>query len=141
MLADLNLSSHLEIDTQGLNMNADSVIKPYACHHCGKTYSRRYNLRRHVENAHGANDSKMDDGDSDHAIGVFGTDNFDVDDYQPGLKRRRFQDSETNSCETESTTDEDDSEESDEELESEGENDDSSEEDESSSDLEDNTAY
>ena len=123
-------------------MNAISAIKPYACHRCNQSYSRRYNLLRHKENAHGADESDMDDIADDRNIGTFrsGNSNVHVDDCQAGFKKRRFQDSETDSCETESTVESDDSEESDGESE-EGETDDSSEEDGSSSELEDNVAY
>ena len=133
-------------------MNAISVRKPYVCHTCNKSYSRRYNLQRHEENAHGADESEMDDIDEDRNIGTFRSCNSNghLDDRQPAFKKRRCQDSETDSCdtestvtdicETESTVDSDDSEESDDESE-EDETGDFSEEDGSSSELEDNAAY
>ena len=144
------MSSHLEIDTPRVNiMNTISGLKRYACHRCSKSYSRRYNLRRHEENAHVAGESKMDDIDDDRNIRTFRSANSNVEDYQPGFKRRRCQDSEIDSSGTESTIDGDgteskddgdDLEESDDESEEETD-DDLSEEDGSSSELEDNIAY
>ena len=59
-------------------MNAISAIKPYACHRCNQSYSRRYNLQRHEENAHGADESDMDDIADDRNIGTFRSGNSHV---------------------------------------------------------------
>ena len=33
-------------------MNIISTVKPHGCHLCAKSFSRRYNLRRHVDIVH-----------------------------------------------------------------------------------------
>ena len=121
-------------------MNVVSAVKRHSCHYCDKSFGRRYNLRRHVENL--------------HAEHKYASTEDDAEDSGPDCKRHKYEDSETNSSETESSQSEDeDNEGSSSESETEVEDDDSAEsetevedddsanEDETSSDLEDNVAY
>ena len=109
-------------------MNVISAVKPHACHQCGKSFGRRYNLRRHAEHVHNEEKSKMDEVDDDSEIKAIQSDNSDVDNSEPDFKKRRFEDSEIKTCETESTQDEDeDFEEDDSESDTEVEYDESSE--------------
>ena len=117
-------------------MNGISAVKPHACHQCGISFGRRYNLRRHVENVHAEDESKMSEVD-DEAIQC---ENSDVD-HEPNFKKRRFQDSDIQSYENESAQDNEDFEEDNLDSETEEEDNDSSDEDGSSSELEDNAAY
>ena len=117
-------------------MNGISAVKPHACHQCGISFGRRYNLRRHVENVHAEDESKMSEVD-DEAIQC---ENSDVD-HEPNFKKRRFQDSDIQSYENESAQDNEDFEEDDLDSETEEEDNHSSDEDGSSSELEDNAAY
>ena len=123
------MSRHLEINLQSVSMNALSATdKPYACSSCDRSFSRRYNLERHVENSHEVGDNpKMEANQPDYS---------DVDDYEPPFKKRRFENSE----DSESTEDEDSSGDSEKE-DSETEDDESSGDDESFRELEDNAAY
>ena len=117
-------------------MNAVSAVRPHYCHQCGKSFGRRYNLRRHAEHVHAMNDFKMCEVDNE----TVQSESSGMD--EPDFKKRQHQDSDIESCKTESTLDEnDDVEEDDSESETEEDNDESSDEDGSSSDLEDNAAY
>ena len=123
-------------------MNTFSVVKPHVCHTCGKCFGRSYNLWRHTESAHGGHESPVDEIYEDREIGANRSEKFGVDNYEPEFKKRRFQDSETESCESESPqSDDEESQENDSESETEKENDDLSDEDESSPEMEDNAAY
>ena len=122
-------------------MNSIDSLKPFPCPYCSKRYNRRYNLQRHVECAHGADESDVSDTDDDRKVGAFQSGDSYVDYYEPKSKKPRCLNLGTESHITELTVDDDDSEESDEELEPEEESDESPEEDESSSELEDNVTY
>ncbi len=104
-------------------MNVISVVKPHACHSCDKSFGRRYNLRRHIDNMH---TDEEDESDSDIECQV----------DEPQSKKSRFY-SETEDSEPEEIED-DDPEEGDPES---GESDQSSDEHGSNSELEDNIAY
>ena len=133
-------------------MNNISAVKPNSCKYCGKSFGRRYNLRRHAESVHAEEVSKMNEVDDD-----LQSETSDGYNSEPDFKKRRFGESEVDKCETESTQDEDEGD-SESETESETEkeedeltdesesgteveNDESSDEEESSSELEDNAAY
>ena len=138
----ISISCHSEINHQRGNMNNISIVKPHVCHKCDKRFGRRDNLRRHAENVHALDESEMDEVDDDREISAIRSEKFGVDNYEPEFKKRRFQDSETESCESESPqSDDEESQENDSESETEKENDDLSDEDESSPEMEDNAAY
>ena len=122
-------------------MNTFSVVKPHVCHTCGKRFGRSYNLWRHAESAHGEHESPMDEIYDDREIGENRSEQLGGHNYESGFKKLKIQDSETESCETESMQYEDEAAENESESETEEENDDSSDEDECSSELEDNATY
>ena len=126
---------HLETYLQRVNMNMFSVVKPYACHHCDKSFSRRYNVRRHVENAHGDEESDTYEAGDDPKIEDIQSINSDDDSY-PSSKKRRLDDLESKYDEIESEDDESEDDET-----SDSKDDETSDENESSSDLEDNATY
>ena len=113
-------------------MNNFSAVKPYSCRQCGKSFCRRYNLRRHVESVHVLEKSDTDEVDDDSEIEDVQSINSDVDDSYPHSKKRRSDDLESKYDEASESEDDETSDSKDDET---------SDENESSSDLEDNATY
>ena len=105
-------------------MDVISAVKPHACHSCDKSFGRRYNLRRHIDNVHTDEENERDS---------------DIEYLdEPRSKKSRFY-SETEDPETEPEENEDDDPQED-DSES-RESDQSLDEHESYSELDDNIAY
>ena len=71
-------------------MNAIPGDKNHSCNFCDKRFSRRYNLKRHVESRHGENlatneDSDMNDAvQSDNSLSVDESSDIEVDEDESG---------------------------------------------------------
>lgn len=122
----------------------NSLYKPHACQMCNKTFTRKYTLRRHMENIHAEEQSTADSEDTGHNY------QDEHEHYEPYYKKRRVVE-----YHNQQAGDEEEGEESskDSESESEREEEDDVKSDRSreegeeeevesvSSDLEDNAAY
>ena len=82
-------------------MNVITAAKPFACRQCDQRFGRKYNLRRHVENVHAAEDNVDLDMEDSQSV------DSDVK-FEPDSKKCRFED-----CDFESsgTVEDEDSEE------------------------------
>ena len=74
----------MDINLERFNMNVITAVKPFACRQCDQRFGRKYNLRRHVENVHAAEDNvdlNMEDSQS-----------VDSDvKFEPDSKKCRFE--------------------------------------------------
>ena len=67
-------------------MNSLSDLKPHACHMCDRSFTKQFNLRRHVENMH--QESTMNDHDKVH------DGRSHTKYHRPTIKKPRIEDSE-----------------------------------------------
>ena len=66
-------------------MNVITAVKPFACRQCDQRFGRKYNLRRHVENVHAAEDNVDLDMEDSQSV------DSDVK-FEPDSKKCRFED-------------------------------------------------
>ena len=128
-------------DGTNKRVNMASAVKPHVCHFCNRNFDRKYNLRRHVERVHAEEESVQEETVDDK-----------LGNYEPVIKKRRkAEESESESSQEEDNESETKDEESSIEGEFESETEDAESsiegeseseiEDETSSEIEDNIAY